>query len=126
MPTLNNTADVASFGLITFDGSGALTMVIKVNRPDPSASGGRTVLDLNGAGTYVVEAAGTGTATLTLKNPAGEVIGTFTYDSVIVQSAKNGKANHATEVFTAAQTGGVKGQLIAPTWTRRSDSEEAK
>ncbi len=123
---VNNTADVASLGLITFDGSGALTVVLKVNRPDPSVSGGRTVLDLSGTGTYTVEAAGTGVATLTLKNAAGEVIGTFTYDFVIVQITKKGKDNVATEVFTAGQRGGIKGQLIAPTWTRRSDSDEVK
>ncbi len=123
---VNNTADVASFGLITFDGSGALTLVLKVNRPDPAVSGGRTVLDLSGAGTYTVEGAGTGAATLTLKNVAGEAIGTFTYDFVIVQVTQKGKNNLATEVFTAAQRGGIKGQLIAPTWTRRSDSEDAK
>ena len=123
---VNNTADVASLGLITFDGSGALTVVLKVNRPDPSVSGGRTVLDLSGTGTYAVEAAGTGVATFTLKNAAGEVMGTFTYDFVIVQITKKGKDNVATEVFTVGQRGGIKGQLIAPTWKRRSDSDEAK
>jgi hypothetical protein len=118
---VNNTADVASFGLITFDGSGALTLTLKVNRPDPSVSGGRTVVDLSGAGTYTVEAPGTGAATLTLKNAAGDVIGTYTFDFVIVQITKKGEDNLATEVFAAAQRGGIKGQLIAPTWTRRSD-----
>jgi hypothetical protein len=123
---VNNTADVASLGLITFDGSGALTVVLKVNRPDPDVSGGRTVLELSGTGTYSVEAAGTGIATLALKNTAGEVIGTFTYDFVIVQFTKKGADNVATAVSTAGKTGGIKGQLIAPTWTRRSDSEESK
>jgi len=57
---VNNAANVASLGLIAFDGKGKLTVTIKVNLPD--SSGGRTVTVLTGTGTYTVEEAGTGTA----------------------------------------------------------------
>jgi hypothetical protein len=112
---VNNTADVGSLGLITFDGEGALTTDIKVNLSD--GMGGRTVVATSGPGTYTVDAAGTGVATIEFST------GTTTYDFVITRVAGKGQGDRglATEVFAVARTGGLAGQLIAPTWKRISD-----
>ena len=112
---VNNTADVGSLGLIIFDGKGALTTDIKVNLSD--GMGGRTVVPDSGPGTYTVDAAGTGVATIEFST------GATTYDFVITRVARKGQDDRglATEVFAVARTGGLAGQLIAPTWKRLSD-----
>jgi hypothetical protein len=112
---VNNTGNVGSLGLITFDGSGELTAEIKVNLPDEM--GGRTVVPTSGPGTYTVDAAGTGVATIEFST------GEATYDFVITQVAGKGKGDRAlaTEVFAVARAGGLAGQLIAPMWKRISD-----
>jgi len=112
---VNNTEDVGSLGLITFDGEGALTTDIKVNLSD--GMGGRTVVAASGPGTYTVDAVGTGVATIEFNT------GTTTYDFVITRVAFFGHRDRslATEVFAVARTGGLAGQLIAPTWKRISD-----
>jgi hypothetical protein len=111
---VNNTANVGSLGLLTFDGAGALTAEIKVNLPDET--GGRTIVPTSGPGTYTVEAAGTGVATVEFTT------GAATYDFVITEVAEKGNGDRlATEVFAVARAGGLAGQLIAPTWKRISD-----
>jgi hypothetical protein len=116
---VNTAGDVASFGLITFDGAGKLTAAIKVNGPDES--GGRRINALTATGTYTVDAAGMGVATIQFKGVGVEQQGI--YDFVITEVAKEKKGRHAlaTAVFAAQQTGGLHGQLVAPVWTRRSD-----
>lgn len=122
---INNAANVASLGLITFDGKGKLTVTIKVNLP--GNAGGRTVTPLNGTGTYTVEEAGTGTALIQFDG-----IAETPYDFVITQSEKLKKPDShpfeeketlllATEVFAVSQSGGLNGQLVAPTWAKRAD-----
>ena len=112
---VNNTGDVGSLGLIMFDGKGTLTADIKVNLSD--GMGGRTIVPDSGPGTYTVDAAGTGVATIEFNT------GTTTYDFVITRVAgkDQGDRGLATEVFAVARTGGLAGQLIAPTWKRISD-----
>jgi hypothetical protein len=111
---VNNTANVGSVGLITFDGAGDLTAEIKVNLPDEM--GGRTVVPTSGPGTYTVDAAGTGVATIAF------TVGAATYDLVITAVAEKGHGDQlATEVFAVARAGGLAGQLIAPTWKRIAD-----
>ena len=113
---VNNTGDVGSLGLITFDGKGALTTDIKVNLSD--GMGGRTVVAVSGTGTYTVDAAGTGVATIEFSTGM-----TTTYDFVFTRVAGKGQGDRglAIEVFAVARTGGLAGQLIAPTWKRISD-----
>lgn len=112
---VNNTVNVGSLGLITFDGAGELTAEIKVNLPDET--GGRTVVPTSGSGSYTVDPAGTGVATVEFST------GTTTYDFVITQVAGQGQGDRglATEVFAVARAGGLAGQLIAPMWKRISD-----
>ena len=122
---VNNSANVASLGLITFDGRGQLTVAITVNLPDNT--GGRTVTALTGTGTYTVEEAGTGTAIIQF-----EGVPETTYDFVITQTKKLKKVDPhpfkgkedlllATEVFAVSRSGGLNGQLVTPTWTKRLD-----
>src|SRR5262249_32841191 len=54
---VNHNDDVASFGLIIFDGLGKLTVTIKVNAGTPET---RKITTLTGTGTCNVDAAGTG------------------------------------------------------------------
>jgi hypothetical protein len=115
----NNNDDVASFGLITFDGKDALTAAIKVNGPDTPDS--RRIISLTGTGTYTVDTAGTGTATIAFKGEGVE--GESIFDFVITAVAERPKGDRAlaTEVFAVQQTGGLHGQLVTPVWTRRGD-----
>jgi len=112
---VNSTENVGSLGLITFDGAGALTAEIKVNLPDET--GGRTIVPTSGPGTYTVDPAGTGVATIEFST------GPIPYDFVITKVAgkDHGDRGLATEVFAVGRVGGLAGQLIAPTWKRISD-----
>jgi hypothetical protein len=118
----NNTEGVASFGPMSFDGRGGVTLAITANlacaEPGPSCK--RTIADITGVGTYTVESDGTGVATFALKEN-GTSIGTEEYDFVITGATTKGKTLLATQLFAADQSGGLSGQLVAPTWSRVSD-----
>lgn len=109
---VNNTDGIGGAGLISFDGSGKVELAIKVNVRDKE--GGRKTVSLSGAGTYSVDASGMGVVTIKTKNADGKEL-TLDYDFVI--TATDGTV--ATEVFSILQTGGLQGQLVAPTWKRR-------
>src|SRR5262245_10254121 len=116
---VNTSADVASIGLISFDGSGKLTLAIKVNGPGTGET--RTITSLAGTGTYTMEAGGTGAATIEFKGADVERHGTF--DFVITEAVprKKGVPALATDVFAVQQVGGLHGQLVTPVWKRRPD-----
>jgi hypothetical protein len=85
----------------------------------------RGIVDLTGEGTYTVNPDGTGVAKITFTRISdGTVIGTDTYDFIIFETTTKGKLLLATQVFAADQAGGLAGQLVAPTWTRISDSKD--
>lgn len=115
---VNHNDDVASFGLIIFDGLGKLTVTIKVNAGTPET---RKITTLTGTGTCNVDAAGTGTATIKFKGADVEREGTF--DFVITETAPKAAAVPALarEVFAVQQVGGLHGQLVTPLWKRRAD-----
>ena len=120
---VNIAENVASFGLINFDGKGKLTASIKVNRP--VQTGGRTIVTLSETGTYTVDPDGQGVATIQFPGVPEPAV----YDFLITQTAPPA-SNHprakphralATEVFSVNRSGGLNGQVVAPTWTRRTD-----
>src|SRR5438093_6947474 len=106
---VNTAENVASFGLIRFDGKGGLSATIKVNRPAPT--GGRTITTLSESGTYVVEPNGVGIATIRFAGVPESTI----YDFLITQTAPpgshhlTGRPQHplATEVFSVSRSGGL-------------------
>jgi hypothetical protein len=120
---VNNNGGVASFGPMSFDGQGGLTLKDKVNLPcsDPAPSCARVIVDLTGDGTYTVNPDGTGAATITFTLSDGTVFSTDTFDFIISGTTKQGATRLATQVFAADQAGGLAGQLVAPTWTRIAD-----
>jgi len=120
---VNNSEGVASFGPMTFDGKGGVTLADKVNLPCASSgpSCNRTIVDIVGVGTYTVGPDGTGVATFAFKNADGTNIDTEDYDFVITAAIRNGRKLLATQVFAADRSGGLAGQLVAPTWSRVSD-----
>src|SRR5215470_13982252 len=125
---VNNNSGVASFGPIIFDGKGGLTLKEKVNLPcsgpSPVLGCARGIVDLTGSGTYTVNPDGTGVATITFKDSSnGSIIGPDTFDFMISETTKKGRTLLATQVFAADQSGGLAGQLVAPTWTRISDED---
>ena len=115
---VNVTGNVGGAGLITFDGNGKVAMAIKVNVP--SGKGGRKVVPVKGSGTYTVEASGIGVATIKFKGAGGKVR-ILNYDFVITQVSlgRMGARVLATEIFSILRSGGLKGQLVTPTWKRR-------
>ena len=117
---VNNTGGVASLGPIIFDGNGGLNLQIVTNVPctTPAAGCSRGIGSFDVSGRYEVKSDGTGDATIDFPDPTGPV----TYDFVIVQAKRKGPSPLAIEVFAAGRSGGLAGQLIAPTWTRRFDN----
>ena len=120
---VNNTEGVASFGPMNFDGSGGVTLSEKVNLPcaNPGQTCDRTIADVIATGTYTVNSDGTGVATFAFKFADGTPIGTEKYDFVINAATRKGRSLLATQVFAADRSGGLQGQLVAPTWSRVSD-----
>ena len=119
---VNIAENVASFGLIHFDGKGKLSATIKVNRP--VATGARTITSLSESGSYVVNPDGQGVATIHFQGVPEPTI----YDFLITQTAPPDRTRAqkprralATEVFSVNRSGGLNGQVVAPTWTRRAD-----
>jgi hypothetical protein len=113
----NNTEGVGSFGPMSFDGRGQVTLALTANLPcaKPSPSCKRTIADITGVGTYTVNSDGTGVAKFALKE-SGKPIGTEQYDFVITGTITVGTKILATRIFAADQSGGLAGQLVAPTW----------
>ena len=120
---VNNTEGVASFGPISFDGRGGVTLSETVNLPcaNPGQTCDRTIADVIATGTYTVDSDGTGIATFAFKFADGTPIDTQKYDFVINGVTKQGRNFLATQVFAADRSGGLNGQLVAPTWSRVSD-----
>src|SRR5215831_14682441 len=120
---VNNTEGVASFGPMSFDGRGNVTLSETVNLPcaTPGPTCDRTIADIVATGTYTVKSDGTGVATFAFKFANGNPIGTEKYDFVINAATKQGRNPLATQVFAADRSGGLNGQLVAPTWSRVSD-----
>jgi len=108
----NNTDSIGSAGLITFDGNGKVDLAIKVNVP--GKNGGRKTVFLSGSGNYSIDTSGAGIATIKTKGADGKEI-KLDYDFLITEAA----GALANEVFAILQSGGVQGQLVAPTWKRR-------
>ena len=105
---------VASFGVIQFDGAGDLKLKLMINAP--SANGERSTVSATGTGTFQVEADGSGSATVDFKEiPIEKGV----YDFVIV-SSDHGVAD---EIYAVLRSGGLKGQLVNPTWTRISKGD---
>lgn len=107
----NSTDGVASFGIITFDGKGQVEIDLRINAPQPG--GQRGTVSAQGSGTFSVQPNGIGTASLTMS--AGPMA-KLDYDFMIVD-VEDGVADDVTAVL---RSGGVNGQLVQPTWTRRS------
>ena len=120
---VNNTEGVASFGPMSFDGRGGVTLSETVNLPcaNPGQTCDRTIADVIATGTYTVNSDGTGVATFAFKFADGTPIGTEKYDFVINAATKQGRNLLATQVFAADRSRGLNGQLVAPTWSRVSD-----
>jgi hypothetical protein len=128
---VNNNGGVASFGSMLFDGQGEVTLQLKVNLPCPAPGVGcsRSLAELTGEGTYTVNPDGTGVATITFTESNGTTRPPDVYDFMISETTKKEKTRLATkekillatQVFAADQSGGLAGQLVAPTWTRISD-----
>ena len=120
---VNNNEGVASFGPMNFDGRGRVTLLDKVNLPcaDPGPTCSRTITDIIGTGTYTVASDGTGVAAFAFKFADGTPVGTEEYDFVITGATRKGERLLATQVFAADRSGGLAGQLVAPTWSRVSD-----
>ena len=118
---VNNNSGVASFGPMIFDGKGGLTLKETVNLPcsglSPALGCDRGIRDLTGSGTYTVNPDGTGVATIAFKDSNGSDVGTHKFDFVISETTKKGRTLLATQVFAADESGGLAGQLVAPTWT---------
>ncbi|MGF2036914.1 MAG: hypothetical protein RMZ43_016630 [Nostoc sp. CmiVER01] len=116
---INNSANVASLGPITFNGKGGLTIDLIANLPcsNPIPNCSRNINDIPRVtnGTYSVATNGTGIATIPFST------GTVTYNFIISETEKKGSILLATQVFAIGQKGGLAGQLIAPTWSRVSD-----
>ena len=108
---------------MTFDGRGGVTLSETVNLPcaNPGQSCARTIEDITATGTYTVDSDGTGVATFAFKFADGTPIDTQKYDFVINGVTKQGRNFLATQVFAADRSGGLNGQLVAPTWSRVSD-----
>jgi hypothetical protein len=112
---VNSNSDVASFGAVTFNGNGEVNMDLEISLPcaDPSPNCSRNVVDSVGSGTYSVEPDGTGLATVGLST------GEAAYSFIISEFTMIGGQPVATKISAVGRTGGLAGQVIAPTWTRR-------
>jgi len=120
---VNNTEGVASLGPMSFNGRGGVTLSETTNLPcaNPGPTCDRTINDIIATGTYTVNSDGTGVATFAFKFANGTPIGTEVFDFVISAATRKGTNLLATQVFAADRSGGLAGQLVAPTWSRVSD-----
>jgi hypothetical protein len=108
----NSSDDVASLGIINFDGRGGVTLDIRISARQ--ADGRRATVSAQGSGTFSVDVQGIGSAEIAMtKGPAPQL----DFDFVIVDTA-DGVAEHVSALL---RSGGVNGQLVQPSWTRRSE-----
>ncbi len=112
---INSTSDVASFGPLTFDGNGGVIAALEVNLPctNPVPNCSRNIQNITGTGTYSIQPNGIGVATINFPT------GSTTYRFMIFDYTWTDGSILATKVFATGETGGLAGQLIAPTWVRR-------
>jgi hypothetical protein len=114
----NRVSDVGSYGIMTFDGKGGVTMDdLVVNRPSPPpplVATAREIVSLGPAiGNYTIEADGRGQAFLDF------AMNDLNYEFVVVESGKvvlGIKEAKAVDAFLT--TPGLSGQLVAPTWSK--------
>jgi hypothetical protein len=121
----NSLSNVASYGVVRFDGRGGLSVdVLHVNTPCNTCTGQRSITELNdGTGSYQMTAEGTGSLTVTYAtiNPSTGSPYTFTYEFVVTSAIEMaGGKRLAVNLFSAGTTGGLDGQLFAPTLTRQA------
>lgn len=111
---VNTNSDVASVGPITFDGNGGVNATLEISLPcaDPAPNCPRNVVQATGSGTYSVNPDGTGLATLDLST------GEISYSFIIAESTTLADHAVATKVSALGRTGGLAGQVVAPTWSR--------
>jgi hypothetical protein len=106
----NVAGQVASFGVIRFDGEGKVSMTLRINVPGYNGSQQRQTLAATGLGSYQVGPDGIGTANVEF---SGISVKGGIYDFVATRIV----GRRATEVFAVLRHGGVKGQLVDPVWT---------
>ena len=109
----NSTDGVASFGVIDFDGKGGVTLDIRINARQPE--GQRATIEAQGSGIFSVNAEGIGTAEIVMTSGP---MPRLDYDFVII-AADDGVAE---EVLAVLRNGGVNGQLVQPSWKRRTNA----
>ncbi len=114
---INSSGNVGSFGPITFDGSGKVKAALEISLPctTPGQNCTRNIVNSTGTGTYSVRPDGTGVASINLST------GAVTYRFIISKAEEENGRVVATQVFAVLQNGGLAGQLVTPTWMRRSD-----
>ena len=112
---VNTNSDVASIGPITFDGNGGVSADLEISLPcvTPAAHCSRNVVHASGQGSYSVNSDGTGEARLELST------GEISYSFMISESMQMGEQTVATKVAAIGHHGGLAGQVVAPTWSRR-------
>ena len=109
----NSTDGVASFGIIDFDGKGGVTLDIRINARQ--SEGQRATTEAQGSGIFSVNGEGIGSAEIAMTNGPTPRLD---YDFVIV-AADDGVAE---EVLAVLRSGGVNGQLVQPSWKRRTNA----
>jgi hypothetical protein len=112
----NRVSGVGSYGIMTFDGKGSVTMEeLRVNSLGGSTPGApRNIVSLGGAeGTYEIGPLGDGTAKLEFDSDDLE------FEFVVVKSGLTilGK-KQALVVDAFLKEAGSDGQLVAPTWSK--------
>jgi len=104
--------DVASFGVLRFDGAGNVKADLRVNAAINGDGSSRKTSVVSAHGTYTVGKNGIGIVKLDFK---GIAITRGVYDFVIRRSADD----IGLEVFSVLRDGGVKAQLVDPVWNLR-------
>ena len=115
----NSLSNVASYAIFRFDGRGGLSVdSMHVNRECSSCTGKREITELTfGTGSYQMNADGTGTVTVTYAYPTSR---SYTYEFVVTNAVELAAGKRlAIHLFAAGTTGGLDGQLFAPTFTRQ-------
>ncbi len=95
----NVAQDVASFGVIRFDGKGNASLDIRINGRDPEQKTTRRTLTATGKGTYEVGPSGIGHVNISF---SGIAIKQGTYDFVLIDQSEG----VASTVFAVLRDGG--------------------
>ena len=106
----NVAQDVASFGVIKFDGNGNASLDIRINARNPGNESTRRTVAATGSGAYRVGVDGIGHVALDFR---GIDLKRGVYDFVLLDQ----QDGIATTIFSVLRDGGVNGQLVDPTWT---------